>query len=258
MSTNKVTYGLRSTYIAFQGSGGSYETPIAIPGAVNFTPTPEGNKTTFYADDMKYYVVSSNNGYNADIEWANIPDTVLKEMLGWEIDSNGMLVEVADAQPKKFALMGEVQGDAKNRRFVYYDVQAERPSNNLQTKTETTNPAVKTLPVSISPISINGKYVVKGDLELNATNAAVYNAFFSEVIKPDATPTAVSKTVLATLIDFADTLVEESYTVLSWGEFDTAYEAADTINDKVEATQREVNDAVADLQEAILGLVAKP
>lgn len=190
MSKNKVTFGLKNVHIAFmeEGETPTWGTPIKIPGAVSFTPSPEGDSNTFYADDSPYFIVTSNNGYTGDLEMANFPDEVLAEALGWEIDTNGMLVEVADAQPKKFALMGEVTGDKRNRRFVYYDVQCNRPSNENTTKTETVDPATKTMPVTISPIDIEGKRIVKGDLELNETNKAIFDGFFENVYIPEFTP----------------------------------------------------------------------
>lgn len=182
--SNKITFGLRNVHVAFEDALG-YEEPVKIPGAVNFTPSPEGDTNTFYADDEPYYVFSSNNGYTGDLEMANFPDEVLAKMLGWPIDDNGMLVEVADATPTPFALMGEVQGDKRNRRFVYYKVQANRPSSEHATKQESVDPQTKTLPVTIIPVEIDGVKVVKGDLELSDTNKTVYDGFFDDVYLPD-------------------------------------------------------------------------
>ncbi len=188
MSKNKVTFGFKNVHIAFLDDvtteQPAWGEPIKIPGAVTFTPEPEGDTTTFYADDTKYFVMSSNNGYSGELEMANFPDEVLIESLGWEIDDNGMLIEISDAKPKKFALMGEVQGDKKNRRFVYYDVQANRPSSELTTKGEDVEPSTKTMGVTISPIEIDEKMIVKGDLELNDTNKTVYDGFFDAVYVP--------------------------------------------------------------------------
>lgn len=164
----------------------SWGLPIAIPGAVSFKPKPEGKESKFYADNSSYFVVTSNNGYTADLEIALIPDSVLAEMLGWEIDANGMLIEIADALPKKFALMGQIEGDAKNRRFVYWDCQASRPSKEEKTKGENIEPNTDVLSLTIFPIEIGGKNVVKGVLELSDTNAAAYNAFFDAVTVPAA------------------------------------------------------------------------
>lgn len=161
-----------------------WSTPIPIPGAVRFSPTPQGNENTFYADDGPYFTATSNNGYTAELEMALVPDAVLAEMLGWRIDSNGMLVEISDGIQKEFALLGQVQGDQKNRRFVYYRCKAARPSKEHNTKGENIEPATDVLNLTILPIEINGENVVRGVIELNDSNTAAYNAFFDAVPLP--------------------------------------------------------------------------
>ncbi len=184
---NKVTFGLENVYVAFEGADG-YETPQAIKGAVNFTPTPEGQAVDFYADNSKYFHYTTNDGYTADLEMALIPDAILAEMLGWKVDDNDGLVEVADAQPKRFALLGEVKGDIANRRFVYYDVQAARPNDEHASTTATSNPQTVTLPVTIFPKVINDEKIVKYVMEKSATNATAYDAFFTAVPEPVYSP----------------------------------------------------------------------
>jgi hypothetical protein len=44
------------------------------------------------------------------------------------------------------------------------------------------------LSLTISPIEIGGKKIVKGDLELNDTNQAVFDSFFNSVYVPTYTP----------------------------------------------------------------------
>lgn len=192
MSQNKVTFGLRDVHIAFfddqAAEQPAWKTPIRIPGAVRWTPTAVGEATNFYADNQLYFSYTANNGYTGELELANVPDEVLAEMLGWEIDDNGTIIEIADAMPKHFALLGQVQGDKRNRRFVYYDCVAARPAKERTTQSESITPATDVLNITISPIEINGKIVVKGDIELNDTNADVYNSFFASVYTPTFTP----------------------------------------------------------------------
>ncbi|MFZ5645816.1 MAG: major tail protein [Bacillota bacterium] len=164
----------------------SWGTPTAIPGAVRFTPTPQGQEVKFYADNGLYFTATSNDGYTAELEAALIPDSILAEMLGWRIDTNGMLVEVADGVQKEFALMGQVEGDSKNRRFVYYQCKAARPAKEHSTKGEAIEVKTDVLTLTITPITINGEKVVKGTMELNDTNTAAYNAFFNAVTVPQA------------------------------------------------------------------------
>lgn len=191
MADNKVTFGLERVHVAFVDADSTtppaWEVPIAVPGAVRWTPTTVGDSSTFYADNSAYFVVTANNGYTGELEMALIPDAVLARMLGWKIDSNGMLVEVADGLPEKFALLGQVQGDQKNRRFVYYDCQASRPAKERTTKGETIEVTTDVLNLSISPVLIDDQMIVKGDMEQNATNATAYNGFFDAVYTPTFT-----------------------------------------------------------------------
>lgn len=190
MSQNKVTFGLEKVHIAFidvdNPTQPAWETPIALPGAVKFSPKPEGDETTFYGDNGPYFTYTSNNGYTAELEMANIPDDVLAEMLGWTIGTNEMLSETPDGEPKEFAVLGQILVDKKNRRFVYYRCKASRPSKELNTRAESLKPDTDTLSIRILPIEINGKNVVRGVLELNDTNATVYNSFFTSVTVPGA------------------------------------------------------------------------
>jgi len=192
MSQNKVTFGLEKVHIAFFDDQApdqpAWKTPISIPGAVRWTPTAVGDSTNFYADNTLYFSYTANNGYTGELEMANVPDAILAEMLGWEIDENGALIEVSDAIPKHFALMGQIQGDKRNRRFVYYDCVASRPAKERQTKAESITPATDVLNLTISPIEIGGKMIVRGEMELSDTNGGAYNTFFSSVYVPTFTP----------------------------------------------------------------------
>jgi len=189
--TNKVTFGLEKVHIAFADDKGTtqpaWEAPIHIPGAVRHTPTAVGETSDFYADNGKYHTSSSNNGYTVEVEMALLPDAVKARMLGYPIDDNGAIIEIANATPSKFALMAEVQGDSRNRRFVYYDCQASRTAKENTTTSESKTPQTDVLSLSVSPIEIEGKTMVRADLELSDTNATAYNSFFDEVYVPKLT-----------------------------------------------------------------------
>ena len=180
---NKVKFGLEQVHIAFKNADG-YETPQAIPGAVNLAMNPEGGETAFYADNRKYYSRFTNNGYSGTLEMALVPQDILAEMLGWEIDDKGILVEVADGQPKAFALLGQVLGDERNRRFVYYNCLASRPADNAATTTDTATPTTETLNITILPIDHNRKKIVKSVIERDVTNADIFDDWFDEVKLP--------------------------------------------------------------------------
>lgn len=192
MSQNKVTFGLEKVHIAFfddqAAEQPAWKTPVAIPGAVRWTPTAVGETITHYADNIAYFTVTVNNGYTGELELTNVPDAILAEMLGWEVDDNGAIIEIADALPKRFALMGQVLGDKRNRRFVFYDCVASRPAKERTTKNESLTVATDVLSLTITPIEINGKKIVKGDMELSDTNQTVYDGFFNAVYVPTFAP----------------------------------------------------------------------
>lgn len=166
----------------------AFGTPEPVKGSVALSTEPQGDEYTFYADNGPYYSVTSNNGYTGDLEVALMPDEKLVEMLGYEIDDNGMVVEIAGGKQKPFALLAQFEGDMKNRKIVYYNCKASRPSVEKTTTTEGIEVSTETYPLVIQPIELSGKRVVKGHIELldtpSADNTAAYNNFFTQVQLP--------------------------------------------------------------------------
>ena len=71
-------------------------------------------------------------------------------------------------------------------------------------------------------------------------------------------PTGVDKAALAEKISYAGELNEADYTAATWADLVTALAAANDVNDDADATQQEVNDALAALQTAIDDLEDAP
>jgi phi13 family phage major tail protein len=192
MSQNKVKYGLEKVHVAFWDAETAtpevpaWQAPKEIKGAVNFSASPEGDDSEFYADNTKYFSHSQNNGYTGDLEVANIPDDILAEMLGMTVDDNGMLVESTEDKQKEFALMFEVTGDEKNRRTVYYRCKANRPDEENSTSESSADPTTDNLPIEMLPTETDEKYV-KSVMELSDTNQVAYDAFFEDVTLPELT-----------------------------------------------------------------------
>jgi phi13 family phage major tail protein len=186
---NKVLFGLKNVYyakrIADDSSGEpQWETPVALPGAVTYKPTAEGDEVKFYADDGLFFSATQNNGYSADLEMATVTDEIVADMLNWPIDDNGALIEDADALPTPFALIFEVQGDAKARRTVLYECRAARPEPEEKTKGASIEPRTETLKLTIVPIEVGGITTPKATLELSESNTSEYEGFFTEVYVP--------------------------------------------------------------------------
>lgn len=188
MAENKVKFGIKNVYVAViteENGAITYGTPFAMPGAVSLNCDPEGDMTPFYADNIKYYIANSNQGYSGDLELAMLPETFFTAILGQTKDTNGALIENAEDKTARFALMFEVDGDAKNRRTVYYDCTAARPSSAANTIEDSKEPQTDTISITMSARSTDK--AVKAVIEPNTENEAVYNTFFTKVYEKDAT-----------------------------------------------------------------------
>lgn len=187
-ANNKVKFGLSNVHIAkiTEADGEiTYGTPFAMSGAVSLTAEPEGETTPFYADNIQYYVAVANNGYTGDLEIAMTPKEFLTQILGQEEDTNGALFESSDDVNARFALMGEIEGDVKKRRFIYYDCTAARPSAEMNTVEDTKEPQTDTISITMTPRSSDK--VIKAVIEPNETNQDVYDTFFTKVYEKNAT-----------------------------------------------------------------------
>lgn len=186
-TNNKVKFGLSNVHVAKiteQDGEITYGTPFAMPGAVALSAEPEGETTPFYADNIQYYVAVSNNGYTGELELAMAVKEFLTQILGQQEDTKGALFESSDDVNARFALMGEIEGDVKKRRFVYYDCTATRPSSEMNTIEDTKEPQTDTIEITMSPRATD--HVIKAVIEPNDTNEDVYNTFFTKVYEKDA------------------------------------------------------------------------
>lgn len=191
-SSNKVKFGLSNVHIAkiIEVDGEiTYGTPFEMRGAVGLTAEPEGETTPFYADNIQYYVAVANNGYSGDLEIAMTPKEFLTQILGQEEDTNGAIFESSDDVNARFALMGEIDGDVKKRRFVYFDCTATRPSAEMNTIENTKEPQTDTITITMTPRSSD--HAIKAVIEPSETNQDIYDTFFTKVYEKDATPASV-------------------------------------------------------------------
>lgn len=188
---NKIQYGLKNVYYAklteVTSTAGvttySYGTPMAWKGAVSLSLAPQGDTLKEYADDTEWYTQAANNGYEGDFEYEVMPDDFRENILGDTKDSNGVYLEKNDVSTTYFALLFEVNGDAKKRRNVFYKCSATRENNENQTKGESIEPTHGTLTITSVPRA-DGK--VKASTGDN-TDTTTYNGWFSEVYDGPAT-----------------------------------------------------------------------
>lgn len=189
MANNKVKYGLSNVYYAVatiaEDGTATYTTPKRIAGAVNLSLDANGSNEPFYADNIKYYVTVANNGYDGDLEIALVPDEFRKDVLGDIEDTNGILVENADAQAVQFALLFQFEGDANATRHVIYNCTATRPSVSGATKEESVSVQTETL--SLSCATVYNEALEHNVVKARAlTTDEPYADWFKSVYQPTA------------------------------------------------------------------------
>lgn len=186
MATSTVRFGLSNVYYAVIDND-TYSTPVHIPGAVSLTLNREGtDPTTFWADNIAYYVVpGSNGGYSGTLTMAIVPDAFKVSVLGEVMGSNGMQYEVADASQKNFALLYEVDGDKDARRYVFFNCTAQRTAPAANTKSDSVDVDTEDLEFTAVgkdfTIGTATKNVIKGSCD---ESADAYATWFTAVPTP--------------------------------------------------------------------------
>lgn len=187
---NKVKFGLKNVHYAvttenFDSETGKWTTsygPVkAWPGAVAVSLSAEGSDDTFHADDIAYYVTSTNGGYTGNFESALMPSDVAESVLGQQRDDNGLLVEAASDMKKYIALMFEVDGDSKAVRYCFYRVMLTRPNVDADTKGETTEPKTDSVGLVALP-RLDVDHSIKAVADDKTTTG--YDTFYNAVPVP--------------------------------------------------------------------------
>ncbi len=135
-TANKVEFGLKNVHYAVitdTGTEVTYGTPVRIKGAVSMTAAPNGTVEEFEADDMVFYRSQGSNGYDLDFTFALLPDSFYQEVLGETVDMSNVRFENDADVVKNIAILGEINGDAHKRPFLFYNVTPQRPAFDAQT-----------------------------------------------------------------------------------------------------------------------------
>lgn len=189
--SNKIKYGVSKCYYAVATIGANnaatYATPVALPGAVSLSLEPSGENTTFYADNIAYWVGNGNTGYSGSLEIATIPDSFKTDVLGMIADAKDVLVEDQDAAIVHFALLFQFEGDEKATKHVMYNCTASRSAASGETKGESIEPQTESIEITATSIynaSLN-KNIVKAEAN-GDSDSTTYNSWTTAVYVPTA------------------------------------------------------------------------
>lgn len=191
---NKIKYGIKNVYYAVatiaDNNSATYGTPVALPGAVNLSLEAQGDNTTFYADNIAYWVGNGNNGYSGTLELARIPDSFKEDVLGMILDSKDVLVEDMNAPIVHFALLFQFEGDEKATKHVMYNCTCSRAAESGATKNESIEPQTETLNIEAKSIYCSGLSADIVKAEANGdSDSTTYSGWTSAVYVPAAAAT---------------------------------------------------------------------
>lgn len=178
--TNKVTFGLENVYIGTYtvGEGGTVTlgTPYHQPGAVNLSLDPEGDESTFYADNVAYFSQFVDNGFSGTLEVAKFDDAFKTQFLGWVAlaSSTGGIAQVKGAVKPACYLIWEFKGDSQKRRIVAYNVSLGNIQREYATIEDSIEVATETLDITVT--GDNGTGIV---MSIFPEDAAAYNDLFT-------------------------------------------------------------------------------
>lgn len=246
MSTNKknkVKFDLKNVHIALltknEDGTYTYDTPVALPGAVNLSLEAQGDSSPFYADGIVYYRTVVNNGYSGDLEIAMVTDWFRENVLKEVKDKNGVLVEHSEnSDPVYFALLFQFDGDVKAIRHVMYNCTVSgRPTLESSTKEDTVEPGTETLSISADPREDGLVKAKTGD----NTSDEVYQNWFKSVYVPD---TSSSSSDSGSTSDSGNTSGSETtkYTVTFYNYDGTTVLGTESVESGGTATASDITD----------------
>lgn len=185
---NKINYGITNVYYSVVTetlTNGvyteTYGTPKRLIGARAISLSAQNDKVQFPADNnADYFTQQIFSGYDGTLTMAILDDDFRKDVYGEQEDSNNLVGESINDQPKAFALLFQFEGDANAVRHVLYRCTAGKADIASTTKGTTIEPNEIAIPVTAGGRLSDG--LVKW--KCGADTATQYNAWFTSVYVP--------------------------------------------------------------------------
>lgn len=186
---NKINYGITNVYYSVLtetlGTNGQYTetygTPKRLIGARAIALSAQNDNVQFPADNnANYFTQQIFSGYDGTLTMATLSDDFRKDIFGEQEDTNDLVGESLNDQPKAFALMFQFEGDANAVRHVLYRCTAGKPDISSNTKGTTIEPNEIAIPVRAGGRLSDGLVKWKCD----STSATQYDAWFTAVYVP--------------------------------------------------------------------------
>ena len=184
---NIVEFGVENLHLATLKNDGEFDTPVNIKGTSKIKLSGKGDSKIIYADNGTFYVISSNTGYEGELEIYNFDDDFKIKYLGFKRDGNGILLEPSILKPVSLAMAFKILGDVKDRVSVLYNCIFEKPDIELKTVEEK-------IDVEVMKIKFKARPKEFQDFDEKIVQASTLNekakeTWFTKVYTPSKTKT---------------------------------------------------------------------
>lgn len=184
---NKVEFGISQLHVGTYTVDGqgvvTLGTPYHQAGAVSFSPDEDSEKNDFYADNIKYWSGFSGGTFEGDLTVAMFDDAFKTQFLGYATLTNGGLATVKNATKPNVYIAFEVEGDAEDRRVIFYNCALGGISREYSTIEDTKEPVTES--ISVSVMGDNATGVTKAVLKPGDTG---YSTLFTTPAAPAIAP----------------------------------------------------------------------
>lgn len=190
IETNKYVHGISMCHIAFRGKDTpeglpTWDTPIALPGAVKLEDSHKGEEQIKYADNGAYVVISNSIGSEVKLTVVRLPLDLRAKMFNDRVDANGGVVKGQSTTATEFALLYQYEGDKEPIRGVYYSCTATRPGTSHETDEETIKLVDEEITMTAKNVKVSATEVASNyELPRTAKSQTAYDNFFKQVTPP--------------------------------------------------------------------------
>ena len=153
-NNNKVEFGMKNVHVGTYTEADGIVTlgaPLKVPGAVGLTLEADSELYQFFADDVVYYSVYSDNGESGELTMALFPDEFKTQFLGYLQLDDGGIAKVKGAKAEHLYVAFEGDGDKNKRRHILYNV---APGSII--REYRTIEGQKEVLTEVLPITVNG------------------------------------------------------------------------------------------------------
>lgn len=183
---NKVEFGISNLHVGtYTEENGTVTlgTPYHQAGARGFTPEQSSENNEFYADNVIYWSEYTDGAMEGDLEVAKFDDEFKTQFLGYVTLTNGGIANVKNAAKPRVYICFEVEGDAEQRRVIFYNCALGAITREFATIEETKEPATESLGVTCMGDNATG--VMKATLKPGDTG---YSTLFTAPTAPAIAP----------------------------------------------------------------------